>query len=560
MEKKSKGIAKHRYKVNSLVTQAGKASIRSLFRFSPQDISAQWSTMQGQLPTELKNYLLSVLYDTHCNNPFLLHNAHSTYEVKQLIALGANVNAQKIGSLETPLHTYLWRADLSLAKTLLEEAGSSCDQSLTDYHGTTIKERAYPFKDHELRKLLQIPEENFLSKKLESLLPEEKKLSLTQEKVLMLLKNTLSAEKLDDVSIVALQEYCNELKINLKKFVNQPITHHGWTLLHCADNPTKVKILVKLGADINCKSAEEETPLHTLIKQGYNGAAQMLLHCPGLYLDACNKYKETPLCLAAQTGLLPVVKTLIQKNANVEYEDHYDNIPVNPYLYALLSHSETTGYFLNIFKAIKNVILFETLIQLTLDNNKSLFENLLKKTQYTIDTVFPCSQLTLIMQSGLMADCKLTKRLVKWGANLTQTCNGCTVLMAYMQQTRNIDQAKLFIDYLCKHLSYDSEKIKSYLELPDAQGLTALFHATHNLDIIKKLLSAGANIHALNGLGENVLMHAIRNYYGEEIIQYLLQTGANPSLTNNNGQTIYDIRTLPLYILTLIDEYRTKNH
>ena len=78
----------------------------------------------------------------------------------------------------------------------------------------------------------------------------------------------------------------------------------------------------------------------------------------------------------------------------------------------------------------------------------------------------------------------------------------------------------------------------------DGGQLTPLIYATraNNLDSVKVLLDAGADINQTSGYGWSPLLVATQNRY-YKLGAYLLEHGANPNLTNKGGWT-------PLYIAT----------
>lgn len=74
---------------------------------------------------------------------------------------------------------------------------------------------------------------------------------------------------------------------------------------------------------------------------------------------------------------------------------------------------------------------------------------------------------------------------------------------------------------------------------PNAKGThwtgdTALFKCDHNLELVKTLLHAGAQIDARNSTGQTAL---IRYAFMEPFVKELLADGADPSLAGNRGET-----------------------
>ena len=64
-----------------------------------------------------------------------------------------------------------------------------------------------------------------------------------------------------------------------------------------------------------------ETPLHIACNQGYLSIVQYLIE-KGANIEAKDKYQQTPLHIACQNNNLPVVQYLIEKGANIEAQDY----------------------------------------------------------------------------------------------------------------------------------------------------------------------------------------------------------------------------------------------
>lgn len=93
--------------------------------------------------------------------------------------------------------------------------------------------------------------------------------------------------------------------------------------LKCAveeGNAEAVKLCIEQGASVNCKFKDDlYTPLHTACSSGTSRGSMEVLNLlleQGADGNACNKWRETPLLIAANNGHLAAVEALIKHGAN----------------------------------------------------------------------------------------------------------------------------------------------------------------------------------------------------------------------------------------------------
>ena len=105
----------------------------------------------------------------------------------------------------------------------------------------------------------------------------------------------------------------------------------GYTPLHYAaesGKPDIVKVLIKVGADVDAKDKDGDTPLHITAFNGYTAIAKALLEA-GAEVNAKNNYGRTPLHVAAQLGRLETVEALLEAGADPTVTDGDGETPLD---------------------------------------------------------------------------------------------------------------------------------------------------------------------------------------------------------------------------------------
>ncbi|GBN43708.1 Putative ankyrin repeat protein RF_0381, partial [Araneus ventricosus] len=118
--------------------------------------------------------------------------------------------------------------------------------------------------------------------------------------------------------------YINAVLRSMSDASVNALNDEGYSALHLAvlkNNLLMVKKLLSCleNIDVNARSetgTSENTALHLAAKLGHIPIIQELLN-KGADLDIKNEYDETALCLAATSGNLKMMKLLVGKGANV---------------------------------------------------------------------------------------------------------------------------------------------------------------------------------------------------------------------------------------------------
>jgi ankyrin repeat protein len=78
-----------------------------------------------------------------------------------------------------------------------------------------------------------------------------------------------------------------------------------------------IKVLVECGADINSKTNDQSTPLHSAAKYGFLEIVQFLVQC-GAVINSYDTNNKTPLQQAKMRGNTSVVNFLQWRHGNYQ--------------------------------------------------------------------------------------------------------------------------------------------------------------------------------------------------------------------------------------------------
>ncbi|EAY21792.1 hypothetical protein TVAG_238180 [Trichomonas vaginalis G3] len=95
--------------------------------------------------------------------------------------------------------------------------------------------------------------------------------------------------------------------------------------LHCAvfnDRTEAVEYLIKKGADVNQQGALGQTPLHYAVQGDVVEIFNLLLKAPNIVIDSEDYAGDTPFVVAAKNEKYDYMKSLLEKGANINYQNH----------------------------------------------------------------------------------------------------------------------------------------------------------------------------------------------------------------------------------------------
>ncbi|XP_023311592.1 uncharacterized protein LOC108909966 [Anoplophora glabripennis] len=248
--------------------------------------------------------------------------------------------------------------------------------------------------------------------------------------------------------------------------------------------------------------------LHLLAHEGSVGIMEFLFACSsfrmteddspeedkGTFVDATDMELNTPLHDACSMGHLNVVVALVERGANVNFENANGETPLHRA--ALGRHSDVVEYLAD--KAGVNL-------------NKA--------------NSYGESALLLAARKGTL---KIIKFLIKRGAAPTGAYTTALHIAASVGKLN-------VVKYLIKKCRVD-------VDVLDVDQCTPLHDASHegHLEVVKYLVKHGSQVNATNG-DLNTAFHAaaLRGYV--YLVIYFIENGADTTIANKEGQTIVDL-------------------
>ncbi|CAI7678719.1 unnamed protein product [Penicillium pancosmium] len=413
---------------------------------------------------------------------------------------------------------------------------------------------------------------------------------------------TLQSDSLDrDVLHVYAQKgHTEALKFLLDKF-KQPVSasnKYGVTLLHTAASDgmlDTVKFLVGKGANVNAASLDQWTPLHNAAEKGQLAVADFLIS-NGANVNVASDSWITPLHDAALQGQVEMIELLLDKGAKLDPLNLEKETPL--YLAIYHDHSEAARLLLErgssfTVRTKENKIALEyaisagrieisrlllnkgagdhfyTYTHLTPLMYSFQFPDLERKmVTFLIDQEVNHNLLsgdgkTALHRAALWGNTNAVKHLLKKGAHSNAFLSGYSSSPLYhAADGRHVKMVQLLLDAGAHDTTHNMATLNVALHkgppkivellLLDGRvevnadisesGLKPLHKASFlgNVEAVRSLLSAGADIHAADSSGYSALHHAVQ-YNRSKIVKVLLEFCADAKRKSKNGASPLDL-------------------
>ena len=289
------------------------------------------------------------------------------------------------------------------------------------------------------------------------------------------------------------------------------------------DDDEAVHFLLNLIDNINYQNEDGSTALMLASKSGHDQVVQTLISAEGnVNIQDNNGY--TALMLACNTNSYIIVNYLLQTGANPDIQNNDGDTAI--IIACQNNHSDIVKLLLqfNADPLITNRNDDTALTLATCQNSIEIVEMLLEHLAE--------SQKTSAVTSALTTACQ-------YGESQT-----IIILLAKLFEFLLPEEFQLFVS--CAERDYDTTKSHIYdtnvnINCTLANGITPLMIASScgHTEIVQVLLQAGANVNSTDNDGYSPLVYSITGQKSLQVIEQLLKAGAQPNVFIND-QSIAD--------------------
>ena len=326
-------------------------------------------------------------------------------------------------------------------------------------------------------------------------------------------------------------------------------------------NEAAINVLLNARADPTIRDNDGDTCLHVAVDKGCTKEVIEEIINHGADVNATNKMNFTPLLKACCKGNKDVINALLNAGANPDISDNYDLTGLHYAAYldcnkevlqAIIDHGADVN------ATNKNN---HTALMFACNNSNEDAINMLLNagTDPTIGDIN--GDTCLHAAVGQNCTKEVIEEIINHGADVNATNkNNRTALMIACHKG-NIDVMNLLLNaganfdisdddaQTCLHYAATGDSSHEVLEIIIGHGVdvnstnnsnqTALMRASHkgNKHVINVLINAGANPHISDDEGDTLLHYAAYGDCSKEVLQAIIDHGADVNATNKNNKT-----------------------
>jgi len=299
--------------------------------------------------------------------------------------------------------------------------------------------------------------------------------------------------------------------------INMKLVDKGDYLLHYANTPDMISLLIKYGAKVNVRNYMNESPLYLYVKCGNILCVKEIL-----------KYKPCMSYESNDTGLTAAMLCISRAS-----EEIYSNI------FDILLEKINTNLRTNTVQYGRLNITEYSLLSKQYDISIVL----LNKTKY-INAICEMNGFTLLhFACFVSAPIGILEYIIEKGANINIKCNKGRTPLYYLLSTNNLEGVELLLQHGANPNMYMNGipllqySILHYYSHPFLYRIIALF------------MEKGADIHAVNKNTHMTSLMASAETGNIVLLQYCLLEGANINAQQKDGTTALMIAASKGHIL-----------
>jgi uncharacterized protein len=317
---------------------------------------------------------------------------------------------------------------------------------------------------------------------------------------------------------------------------------HGWTALMYAGHRgclNVAQLLLQHGAEINAVGIQGNNALMLAARASSIAVAQLLLDS-GADLSARDCTGENVLFKAARAGNVPLMELLVQRGLSVTVVDNKGNTVL--ITAASAQQKAAAEWLIQRGVAVNAVNDSSAALHIVCTNSSVDDATMIELLLANAADVNQCAegQLTALNVAASSGSVQCAEVLIAAGADVNHFHS---VHMASLHTAIYYHQAtvvQLLLEHGATAVMNSVIALKCSDDAPCCDGMTALMMC-NEVDTVKLLLAAGADVHITNIAKDTCLHVAAKHNWKAPMICLLVKAGADLHAVNNEGQTAAQI-------------------